>query len=308
MPDSVHPEPSVSSASPSPGHVAGSPVLTTGARLREPGRHGVQSAELLAAEVAFDRACATGADAALLHRAVALLDRAQAEAQAGRPTAARDALAALDGELAATLSPEERSARAEAALAETAALAGWRGPLASRLARPERDGAIGVAALQAVLANLHAARREREAAQAANARQIPAAAGLLVFCTLFFTLWALAGGFDWLTNEDYEVTPGMWLVTGVLFGYFGGLASVVLRLLGTRSRQDAPPAALRWPVLATFARPVVGAVIAVPVVLFMHAGLFALGDFDPVTVLALCFAGGFMERAFAREVERLATR
>jgi len=42
----------------------------------------------------------------------------------------------------------------------------------------------------------------------------------------------------------------------------------------------------------------IGAAVAVPIVLFVEAGLVNLGQLSPALVLALCFVGGFSERWF----------
>jgi hypothetical protein len=120
----------------------------------------------------------------------------------------------------------------------------------------------------------------------------------------FFGLWALLGGFDWLARDDVEVTVGMILVSGVLMGFFGGLVSFAFNWL--RADLSARSPDLRTQRWLSIARPVIGAAVAVPIVLFVEAGLINLGQLSPALVLALCFLGGFSERWFVARIDRVA--
>jgi len=240
----------------------------------------------------------------MLGRCDALLARALLAASGRRPYVAWDCLQQIERERAPALTDDERRAELALLLAESQRnLAGWRRDAAEALAASMRGEAPSVALLQALLRNVHAARQERLHRVALARQQLPALALMLIAAVGFFGLWALLGGFDWLARDDVEVTVGMILVSGVLMGFFGGLVSFAFSWL----RADLParitdPQAQRW---LAFARPVIGAAVAVPIVLFVEAGLINLGQLSPALVLALCFFGGFTERWFVAQIERI---
>jgi len=238
-----------------------------------------------------------------LDRCEALLAQAGAAARAGREFIAWDCLQQAERERVPLLSDDERRAECVLALAESRSqLDGWPQSAAEALAASNGD-LPGVAALQALLRNLHAARQERRLRLALVRQQLPMLATLLVGTVLFLGLWSLLGGFDWLARDDVEVTVGMMLVSGVLLGYFGGLVSFAFDWLRTDLTSRGPDLrTLRW---LAFSRPMVGAAVAVPIVLFFEAGLVNVGDLSPALILALCFFGGFAERRFVARLDRL---
>jgi hypothetical protein len=87
-------------------------------------------------------------------------------------------------------------------------------------------------------------------------------------------------------------------------GFFGGLVSFAFNWL--RADLSARSPDLRTQRWLSFARPMIGAAVAVPIVLFVEAGLINLGQLSPALVLALCFVGGFSERWFVARIDRIA--
>jgi hypothetical protein len=242
-----------------------------------------------------ERAVAPGAEIlAMRVRADALLARAQAAAQAGNRYLAFDCVQQIECELVLAMTAEEREARAiELVQQSKVRLEPWRATAAERLADLAHGAPPTAALLQALLRNLHDAAQERRYQLLLAERQIPIIVAIAVVTTLLYLGWALVGGFDWLTNEDYDVTTAMWLVTGALFGLFGAVVSMLLGLFGT-TRAALPD--LRHLRLMTWARPVVGMALAIPIVLFLTAGVVNIGELNPSLVLSLCFAAGFAER------------
>jgi len=241
----------------------------------------------------------------MLERCDALLSRALSATRERRPYVAWDCLQQIERERVPALTDDERAAELTLLLAESEGrLIGWRHRATEALAAPARGEAPSSALLQAVMRNVHAARQDQRHRVAIVRQQLPALALMLVTAVAFFALWALLGGFDWLARDDVQVTVGMVLVSGVLMGFFGGLLSFAFGWLrATLPARIADPQAQRW---LGFARPVIGAAVAVPIVLFTESGLINLGQLSPALVLALCFCGGFSERWFVAHIERVA--
>jgi hypothetical protein len=227
-------------------------------------------------------------------RADALLARAQAAAQAGNRYLAFDCLQQIESELVLALTVEEREARAIQLVQHSKArLEPWRATAAERLADLGHGAPPTVALLQALLRNVHEAAQERRYQLLLAELQIPIIVGIAAVTTLIYLGWSLVGGLDWLTNEDYEVTTAMWFVTAALFGLFGAAVSMLLGLFSA-TRGNLPD--LRHLRLVTWARPVIGMALAIPIVLFLTAGVVNIGELNPSLVLSLCFAAGFAER------------
>jgi hypothetical protein len=235
---------------------------------------------------------------ALLARCDALLQYAREAAGAKRQLVAWDCLHQIERELAAAMDEPQRRAALATYRAEAAAL-GHSHEAIDALAG-ERDGGATVADLQALMRSVHAARERRYYGAELARRQVTVLTALLVAAVVFFTGWALAGGFEWILQEDIEVTLAMMLVNGVLFGFLGGLLSLVFGLLRGRAGGSGGV----W--AATLARPFVGAAVAIPIAFFLQSGLLNLGNVTPAFDLALCFVGGFSERWFARQFGRIA--
>ncbi len=259
-----------------------------------------------AIRAARDRAGVPSAEiGAMLDRCEALLQGARAAAAAKSHFVADDCLQQIERELVAAMSESELRATFALYRAEGGALwPPWQRGAARELA--ETEGAPSVAALQALMRAVHAARQSRRYRAELARRQIAVLAGLLIGAVIFFSGWALAGGFEWILNEDVEVTLAMMLVNGILFGFLGGLISVAFSLL--RFDPTIQSAELRGSWAATIARVFIGASVAIPIAFFLQSGLVNLGNISPAFDLALCFVGGFSERWFIAQFERALRR
>jgi hypothetical protein len=293
--------------------VPSSPVL---AAVRDASVGDPHSTRLRAARIALgnaiqavrDRQTAPTPEAqAMLARVAELYARANAAAERGDRYVAYDCLQQIECELVVAMSDEERWALgclyAEEARAK---LGAWRAAAAERLADRVLQSAPSVVALQALMRNVHMAAQNRRHKLQLIEAQTPVMIGLAVASVGLLAAWALFGGFDWLSVDSYTVTPGMWLVTGVLFGYFGGVVSMLFRQYGGRLKGSIPELRHAW--LITAGRPVVGAAVAIPIVLLLQAGLLNVGEVTPALVLGACFVGGFSERWFVGRLEKLEGR
>jgi hypothetical protein len=241
----------------------------------------------------------------MLDRSEDLLRSARAAADAKARLLARDCMYQVERELVATMNDDERRAAAAAYQAESEGLEPWR-RLAARSLSTSVGADCSVAAVQGLMRNAHEARLESLFAEEDGRGQIAVTATLLFGAAAFVAGWALVGGLDWVLQNDVEITLAMLLVNGMMFGYLGALLSSALRpirLRGARGVHD-----LCRTRIAAIARPLIGAVVAVPVVLILQSGLIGMGEAPPAIDLLICFAGGFLERGFAAQVERGAAR
>jgi len=243
--------------------------------------------------------------AAIFDRCAALLHRARELAAKSR-LVAYDCLFQLERELVATMDESERRAALAIYRAEGNAIPDrWRREATLELVGRGNE-APSVASLQALMRIVHGAwLREKYRAELGR-RQITALSVLLIAAVVFFSGWALVGGFEWIQHDDVEVTLAMMLVNGVLFGFLGGLLSVVFDLPRRAAKERAAELREGW--ASTIVRPFVGAAVAIPIALFLQSGLLNLGDVTPAFDLALCFVGGFCERWFSTPLDRLADR
>jgi small-conductance mechanosensitive channel len=200
--------------------------------------------------------------------------------------------------------PERRAVLLAYRAEGSAARRSWRREATLELA--DAGAAPSVAAVQALMRNVHALRQGRLYRAELARRQIAPLTMLLVGAVVFFVLWALAGGFEWILSEDVDVTLAMVLVNGVLFGFLGGLLSVSFSLLSTEVSRLSLELRSGWS--ATIARVFVGAAVAIPIAFFLESGLLNLGNVTPALDIALCFVGGFSERWLVAQFDRFARR
>jgi hypothetical protein len=91
---------------------------------------------------------------------------------------------------------------------------------------------------------------------------------------------------------------------GIPAGMLGGILSMTFAL--DRAGVGAKIPDLRIARLVTFTRPLLGATVAIPMVVLVRADFVKLAGFEgPLAVLAFCFVGGFSERWFLGVMQRL---
>jgi len=261
----------------------------------------IAAARMLAAARARNGAPATEI-AAIFDRCDSFLQHARESV----PLVALDCLFQLERELVATMNDDERSAALALYRAEgNAAAERWRREAVLGLVG-RGDGVPRVAMLQGLMQLVHAVRLRDRLRIETLRRQVSALGVLLIAAVVFFTGWALLGGFEWVQQEEVEVTLAMALVNGVLFGFLGGLLSVVFSLPQRAATEQALELRGSW--VTTIVRPFVGAAVAIPIAFFLQSGLLSLGNVTPAFDLALCFVAGFSERWFSAQFDRLTGR
>jgi hypothetical protein len=230
-----------------------------------------------------------------------LHERARAAARRGADYVMFDCLQQIERELVLVMGEDERRVLAEATAATLRASgATMQSAVSDTLLRlPE---APSVAICRAMLRERHAHEQQARLRLALVQRQLPRLTALLVGAVLFFAAWALAGGFEWITRQDVEVTLAMLFTNAVLLGFFGGLVSVMFGFVSRRARGGDTELVASGAVLV--ARAFIGGALAVPIVLAFESGLLNLGDYSPAVPLALSFMAGFAERLFVRRLER----
>jgi hypothetical protein len=115
---------------------------------------------------------------------------------------------------------------------------------------------------------------------------------------------AIVGWFWFLVQERYllktsEIVYDPRLsISALLFGVLGACISGILQLANTSMRENIPQKMHNaWSVLA---RPLVGAVSGLVVVVFILVGILDLGGLTPGMYLAAAFSAGFSERLLLR--------
>jgi len=118
-----------------------------------------------------------------------------------------------------------------------------------------------------------------------------ALAGWVVFLIFQHQLWQ-----NKIQVYDLSLT-----IQTVIFGVMGACVSGILTLANSSTRQKIPEKLLNaW---VTFARPLVGAVSALAIVVFVLIGILEIGDKSPGLYLAAAFTAGFSERLLIKTIE-----
>jgi hypothetical protein len=93
------------------------------------------------------------------------------------------------------------------------------------------------------------------------------------------------------------------LLLGIAAGALGGVLSMTFSLGRADLKTKIPESRLGR--LATSIRPLIGAAVAIPVVVFVKAEFVSVKGFqDELAIFAFCFLGGFSERWFLGLIER----
>ena len=311
------------------------------APLHDPGRSRLDAlleetaSSLKRASQRLDRPAALAPDAGapddpkqVLERCESRLVEARAARDRRQPFVAHGAINDIRRELVALMTDDERRAEAVVQVAESGKAAGklnaWRsdamngllliasgGPPTAPVPAPVSAAANGVpvpsvAVLQALMRNLDAAQQNRQIKLEFIQRQVLWLCLLLGAGIAFIVAHAGTGGLDWISEAPGLPALSRLLPVTVATGFFGGLLSVaygLTRVEGRTSIQD-----LRAAFSTTLIRPLIGAAVSIPVVLFLKSGLLAAAAVTPTATLALCFLGGFSERWFVDQVDRITGR
>jgi hypothetical protein len=158
-------------------------------------------------------------------------------------------------------------------------------------------------ALQALMHNVHTAQQNSQHKLELVEGQIWILAVLLVVAATCFGAWAHWGGFEWVQSGKDSITFATLVGNGMLFGFLGGLLSIAFGRMKTDFTGSISE--LRASTAVTIARPFVGAAVAIPISLLLTSNLITWNDKSPALALVLCFLGGFSERWFIDQVQRI---
>jgi hypothetical protein len=257
--------------------------------------------------------------AADLGKCERLLGEAKSALTIGAVDSAWMVLNELEREMVMALSDAELKARLTSAQAEAGEKLGkWRGSAVKKLpqelglagepgreapaqapAQPFSSRAATLAALRETMFHLHNSSQNLYHNIGRIRRQVTIAS--LSVAVMVVAVWVLNanGFFDALGGSIRERIP-----LAVLSGLLGGVLSVAHNVSKVDPKLKIPE--VRASFLVTLTRPIVGAAVALPILVLIESGLINIpGDQRIWAVPAFCFLGGFSERWFFGIVEKL---
>lgn len=240
---------------------------------------------------------------------VAACDACLAEADreaAHSPYVAWDCLHQFDEEALQALSSEERDARWCSMLAEAGEKlkSGWRWKAAECLEKQRlAEKGVPLHLLKELHSHLAAAAQNHQHKLALfERRTLSWVAGLLFGATAL-----VLGGSAAILGQGTEESLLPWaraFLVGIPAGAMGGILSMTFSVGATDLRAKVPEMRLSWPITVT--RPLLGAAVAIPIVMLLHGQFIRVeGLVGPSALLACCFLGGFSERWFLGVIGRL---
>jgi hypothetical protein len=218
-----------------------------------------------------------------------------------------DCLHHLDDELLAAMTGEERAARwcTLRAEAEEKLKGSWRGKAAECLTMlAGKDNPVPLHILRELQAHVAMTAQNQQ-----HKLELFEKCSLPWLTTLLSTTVALTLGLSCLvyTTERVNKEQLDWALAAVLgipAGALGGLLSMAFSLGRVDLRAKIPD--VRLSRLVTLTRPLLGATVAIPVLVFVKAGYVKFAGFEgSLAIFGLCFLGGFSERWFLGIMEGL---
>ena len=250
-----------------------------------------------------------------------LLEQARESLSEGEWDGAWECVQEVEREMLVTLSSAERKARWISAIEEAKEkLNNWRKSAAAELAagKPNRpgkadapsaaegrkaeasadDGDDDLAGLREVLVHIHSKSQNTYG----NIRRLRNQLNIAALCVTVMVLGILV-----LNDLEFfnALGPafGKELPVAVLVGLLGGVLSVAYSVARSDPKQKIPE--IRASFMMTLARPVIGAAVALPVLLFVASQVLKVDDQTRSwMILSLCFIAGFSERWFLGVVEK----
>lgn len=219
-----------------------------------------------------------------------------------------DCLHQFDDARLEAMEPAERSVHWASLAAEASEkLKGWRAQAAGALVK---DVGAKTAPSLVVLRELERqvtaeAQNRQHKIEIYEKRTLPS---LIVFLGLVVLGFALFYHRT-VNNPDASDVLVAWahrLMLGMLAGALGGILSMTFSLGQADLSKKIPD--LRYSALVTTIRPLLGAAVAIPVVVIVNSGYVELKGFEPRdALLTFCFIAGFSERWFLGTMEKLQT-
>jgi hypothetical protein len=249
-----------------------------------------------------------------------LLRRAEEEAGRGGRYVAWDCLHQFDEVMLAALSDDERRARWCTLCAEANGKLkdSWRGEAAECLVKlaPSDPKPVPLHLVRELLAHINtSAQNQQHKLELFEKQSLPylaASLALAVLITLASSGLALAVDERLLSAawvqpiSPWAAAAGPWahaFVLGIPGGALGGILSMAFTL--GRADLQAKIPDMRLSRLVTLTRPLLGATVAIPVVVLIQAGFVKFAGFEgSLGTFTFCFLGGFSERWFLGVIER----
>jgi len=130
--------------------------------------------------------------------------------------------------------------------------------------------------------------------------------GLTVTITFALALGFLYFAYATERLSDEPIAPLLpWaqaIVLGIPAGALGGILSMAFSLGRADMKLKIPD--VRLSRLMALTRPLLGATVAIPILVFVEAGYVTVAFNGPLAIFAFCFVGGFSERWFLGVMER----
>ncbi len=229
-------------------------------------------------------------------------------ASTNAPYVAWDCLHQFDNAMIAEMSPEERTAYWCTLGAEAdEKLEGWRAKARVCLGKSVVDG-TPVSAIVARQLHAHlwtSAQNLQLKLTVFEKRTLP----ILVCLLATVIIAAILGALIVIFLQDPSPRLRSWaeaLLLALGAGGLGGVLSMTLSLGRTDLTAKIPASRLTGS--ATAIRPLLGAAVAIPILIFVKTGFVSVGGLSGnLAIFAFCFIGGFSERWFINLIERFET-
>jgi hypothetical protein len=169
---------------------------------------------------------------------------------------------------------------------------GHRKQAVAEIARQVDNGGLTRSAVETVLQHLQTTSQNQYYKIGRLKQQIIWAGWVLLILILLVLYWASRGLF-----EVYGPGLGSQVALGTLLGWVGGVLSVALSVTSADEKAKIPKLVSSFRV--SLVRPLIGAALALPVILVVNSGLIQIGGVDQKWVAAIaCLLAGFSERWF----------
>jgi hypothetical protein len=240
---------------------------------------------------------------AVLLASAKCVQKAEEEARRSAFYSAWDCMHQFDSEMLAAMDAEELDAHWISLMAEgQEKLTGWRSKTAIELIKQFGEKKpVPLAIVRVLQSHLATTAQNRQFKMHLFDQSIPILTGFLLIVVLGVLGTAIYvkyyGGL--LYSQDWASA----LTLGIAAGALGGLLSMAFSLGRVNMSAKTPDIQLSG--LVTSMRPILGAAVAIPVLIFVESKYIRIGGFEPpLSTFAFCFLAGFSERWFLGLMER----
>jgi hypothetical protein len=267
-------------------------------------------AALVGAQARLDRAVASGRDEVRTRLCQGFLEQARSALGSGgvwsadsREFFAWDCMAQFDRQMLYLVDDQELASLWPSLVAEAQEkCSGHRKKAVAEIVKQVETAGLTRSAVEAVMQHLQT-RSQNQYYKISRLRGQLSWAGLSLLALILAVLVASSRkAFD-----AFGPSLDQMLGLGTLLGWVGGVLSVALTVTSTDEKAKIPELMSSFQV--SLVRPLIGAALALPVILVVSSGLITLGKIDPQWVVAIaCFMAGFSERWFLSVLTGLETK